>query len=70
MRFSYSQSRSLTQNAQVQFSSYSVLGGFDGDFIPILRLNLPSNESLLLIFDPAGALDVVRFVHSIQALLL
>lgn len=54
----------------MQSVSYSVLGGLDGDFVPIFRLNLPSNESLLLRFDPAGALDVVRFIHSIQALLL
>lgn len=50
--------------------SYSVLCGLDSYFVPIFRLNLPSDESLLLIFDPAGAFDVVWLIHSIQALFL
>lgn len=40
-----------------------------GDLVALFRLDLSSDEALLLIFDPAGPLDVIGLAHGFEPLL-
>lgn len=51
------------------FLTYLVVDSLHGDLVTLFRLDLPSNEALLLVFDPAGLLDVIGLVHGFYPLL-
>lgn len=41
-----------------------------GDLVPLFRLDLTSDKALLIVFDPAGPLDVIGLVHGFNLLLV